>query len=264
MIIADLAAAAFLRDWRPPHPLIERLLTLLFLVALVLGPVLWIASLLLVGVCSRQMLSRGHWNAARDLGLWYVDKAPAKVLRLLEQFHSFSSRPSPKAHSILFGKYEGLDVMVLEHESGRGDYEQSLTLAVFPDFLAEDAPPFEVVPLRQGSSLQGSRVRISGTDAADRFSAIYKVYGKEPAAVAARFDGISKADWKACSDWHLEAAGGHVALFRTGRALHRRNEQPEELSKHNAVDLIRDGIHYLTALGIAPTSGVRASGVKAM
>jgi len=257
-----LAAVAFLGDWKPPGPLIGSIVGFSLIPSFACGMLMFLGSIGLIGICDRQMQSCAHWRAAEEHGLWYTRAAPGELLSWLQQFESMRGRPSPRVHDVIFGRCDGLDVIVLQHDSDREEDGRSAKYLIFVGGSPHDLPRFQIAPRSTSFKAQGT-ASITGTAAADRFSAAYTVTGHDTLRIEQALEGIHDRDWSSDGDWYVEAAGCDLALFRSSfarvvRSIFRPPRQNfMDQAQNDVRELIAGGRTMVEVLGM--TMSTRSS-----
>ena len=196
------------------------------------------AALVAVGVgvyvayVSEKKRTTALFDVATRLGFTFEPKVSNEEAATLGTFHLFRVGRGRKGKNLMRGRASGADAIVLDYQytvgGGKSSHTYSQTVVIFPPAPGAAAlPDFTLGPEHWWDKV-GNLIthRDINFESSEEFSKHYQLKGPDEAAIRARFGAEPLGFFAQHQGWNVEAAGGALVVYHTGRRVKPEEMQP--------------------------------------
>jgi hypothetical protein len=172
------------------------------------------------------------FDVATRLGFTFEPTVSNETAATLGSFHLFNVGHGRKGKNLMRGKAAGAAAIVLDYQytvgGGKNSHTYRQTVVIYPP--SPDAPP--VPDFTLGPEHWWNRIgdvfghRDIDFEASEEFSKHYLLKGPDEAAIRALFGAEALGYFAQHQGWSVEAAGGSMAVYYSGRRAKPEEMQP--------------------------------------
>jgi len=171
-------------------------------------------------------------DAALRLGFSFEDRISNEEAAALGSFHLFKIGRSRKGKNLMRGKSYGADAIVLDYQytvgGGKSSHTYSQTVVIYPGSAGGTAlPDFTLGPEHWWDKVgEVFGHRDIDFESSEEFSKHYLLKGPDEAAIRTLFGAEPLGYFAQHQGWSVEAAGGSLVIYHTGRRAKPEEMQP--------------------------------------
>ncbi len=204
-----------------------------------LVPVLFTVGILAVigvaayfGYIAEKKRTAALFDLATRMGFSFEPKVSSEEAPTLGSFHLFNRGHSRKGKNLMRGKSGGAAVAILDYQytvgGGKNSHTYSQTVTIYPPSTEGRAlPDFTLGPEHWWDKI-GDVFGHKDIDfeASEEFSKHYMLKGPDESAIRALFGAEALGFFAQHQGWSVEAAGGGLAIYHSGRRAKPEEMQP--------------------------------------
>jgi hypothetical protein len=172
------------------------------------------------------------FDTATRMGFNFEAKIPNEMLAQFGPFRLFNLGHGRKARNLMRGKAEGADALVLDYQytvgGGKNSHTYSQTVVIYPGASGgAPLPDFTLGPEHWWDKI-GDILghRDIDFESSEEFSKHYLLKGPDEAAIRTLFGAEPLGYFAQHQGWSVEAAGGSLVIYHTGRRAKPEEMQP--------------------------------------
>jgi len=171
-------------------------------------------------------------DVAVRLGFTFEAKVSNEEAATLGSFHLFRVGRSRKGKNLMRGKSDGADAIVLDYQytvgGGKNSHTYSQTVVIYPAATgAATLPDFTLGPEHWWDKIgEVFGHRDIDFESSEEFSKHYLLKGPDEAAIRTLFGAEPLGYFAQHQGWSVEAAGGSLVIYHTGRRAKPEEMQP--------------------------------------
>ena len=171
-------------------------------------------------------------DVAVRLGFNFEAKVSNEEAATLGSFHLFRVGRSRKGKNLMRGKSDGADAIVLDYQytvgGGKNSHTYSQTVVIYPAAAgAATLPDFTLGPEHWWDRIgEVFGHRDIDFESSEEFSKHYLLKGPDEAAIRTLFGAEPLGYFAQHQGWSVEAAGGSLVVYHTGRRAKPEEMQP--------------------------------------
>ena len=171
-------------------------------------------------------------DVALRLGFNFEEKVSNEEAATLGSFHLFKVGRSRKGKNLMRGKSNGAEAIVLDYQytigSGKSSHTYSQTVVIYPGSAGAAAlPDFTLGPEHWWDKVgEVFGHRDINFESSEEFSKHYLLKGPDEAAIRTLFGAEPLGYFAQHQGWSVEAAGGSLVIYHSGRRAKPEEMQP--------------------------------------